>query len=105
MVYGSATRVDSFGPEAASYIGLAHAVMGSLMIGWGASLLYLGFRAPEHVALLRETTLVSLVAWCVPDTAYSLIAGFWPNAVLNLATLALFCPGLWGLRSVGRTHQ
>lgn len=33
---------------------------------------------------------LSVAAWFVPDTAYSLWSGFWQNAVLNLAFLILF---------------
>ena len=33
---------------------------------------------------------VSLIAWYLPDTVYSLVSGFWQNAVLNTGMLALF---------------
>ena len=33
---------------------------------------------------------VSLVAWFVPDTTFSLWSGFWQNAVLNLVLGVIF---------------
>ena len=33
---------------------------------------------------------VSLLAWFVPDTALSLLSGFWQNAALNLVFAVLF---------------
>ena len=39
LVFSSADRTSEFGSEAASYIELAHAVMGSVMVGWGMALL------------------------------------------------------------------
>lgn len=42
---------------------------------------------------------VSLVAWFIPDTAYSLLSGFWQNAVLNAGFVLLFAIPLAALRS------
>lgn len=40
LVYGSAARLDAFGPEPARYVSLTHAVIGGVMVGWGVALLY-----------------------------------------------------------------
>ena len=38
LIYGNLTVIDSFGTEAAHYIALAHAVIGSVMVGWGIAM-------------------------------------------------------------------
>jgi hypothetical protein len=45
---------------------------------------------------------VSVVAWFVPDTAYSLWFGFWQNAVLNLVFFVLFAVPL---AATHRSHR
>jgi hypothetical protein len=44
----------------------------------------------------------SLGVWYVLDTAYSLFSGFWLNAVLNTALLALFAAPM--AATYGRLH-
>jgi len=43
---------------------------------------------------------LSVVAWYIPDTAYSILSGFWQNAVLNTAFFLLFSVPLWAIRHV-----
>jgi hypothetical protein len=100
LVYSSRPHLDSFGFEAMSYIKLVHAVLGAVMFGWGVLFLFLA-RGP-----LRQGSrdawrmfVVSLVAWYLPDTAFSLVSGFWQNAVLNTAIAVLFALPLVALRS------
>lgn len=91
LVYGSGSRIGEFGPEAVAYIELAHAVMGSVMVGWGTALLLVLRGEPS--AQLRQKLwifVISLAAWFIPDTAFSLISGFWQNAVLNAVFAVLF---------------
>jgi hypothetical protein len=40
------------------------------------------------------TIAVSVGAWFVPDTAFSLWSGFWQNALLNLAVASSFAAPL-----------
>jgi hypothetical protein len=95
LVYGTPTAIDAFGAEAARYASLAHAVIGGVMAGWGAGL-WLVTRT--MIARGSKTgwrlVAVSLGAWYVPDTAYSLAAGFWQNAVLNTMFAMLFAAPL-----------
>lgn len=100
LVYSSAGGIDAFGTEPVRYISLSHAVIGGVMIGWGVALLYAtrtliaeGSRHGWNIVAL------SVAAWFVPDTAYSLFSGFWQNAVLNTAFLLLFALPLWNIRS------
>lgn len=98
LVYASPGRLDDFGPEAARYIGLAHAVIGGVMVGWGAALFYLTrhllARGSRHA---WNALALSVGAWFVPDTAYSLLSGYWQNAVLNTIFLVLFAVPLAAL--------
>jgi hypothetical protein len=101
LVYASATRIESFGQEPARYIALVHAVIGGVMVGWGAALFCVvrtlvsrGDRIGWNLVALSVGT------WFVPDTSYSLVSGYWQNAVLNTAFLALFAIPLWATRGM-----
>jgi hypothetical protein len=91
LLFSSSGAIGSFGELAVSYIGLVHGVLGSVMFGWGIILLLvlLGpFRRGSREAWL--TISVSLAAWFIPDTIFSLWSGYWQNAVLNAAFAILF---------------
>jgi hypothetical protein len=95
--------IDSFGAEQVRYISLVHAVLGGVMVGWGMALFHvvrslLAGGVPAGWKIIA----VSVVAWFVPDTAYSLLSGFWQNALLNAAFLALFAVPLWATRDLRR---
>jgi uncharacterized membrane protein YhaH (DUF805 family) len=91
LVYGDRQQIATFGSGAAHYIGLVHAVLGAVMFGWGLALLLVvrglfarGAREGWQIVV------VSVAAWFVPDTTFSLWSGFWQNAVLNLVFIILF---------------
>jgi hypothetical protein len=92
LFYFSSSRADlSFGPAAVSYIRFVCAVLGSVMIGWSAALLFVLFGTFRRgLSEGWKLIAVSLAAWFLPDTAFSLLSGFWQNAVLNLAIALLF---------------
>jgi hypothetical protein len=101
LVYASVDRIDSFGPEPVRYISLSHAVIGGVMVGWGVALFYVTkslFARGDRVAW--NLVALSVGAWFVPDTSYSLLAGFWQNAVLNTIFLVLFAVPLWATRAM-----
>jgi hypothetical protein len=56
------------------------------------SLLAKGWREGWYLLTL------SVAAWYLPDTAYSILSGFWQNAVLNSVFLVLFFVPLWAIR-------
>lgn len=95
LVLGDAGAISQFNERAVDYVGLLHAILGSVLVGWGVALLLVvrqfHMRHPEQVCRL---VLLSLLFWVVPDTAYSLWSGFWQNAVLNTSFIALFAPPL-----------
>jgi hypothetical protein len=99
LVYATPERIDAFGPEAARYISLSHAVIGAVMVGWGVALFYITrtlLRRGSRIAW--NLAAMSLSAWFVPDTTYSLLSGFWQNALLNAVFLLLFALPLWATR-------
>lgn len=106
LMYSSARYLDSFGVEATSYIRLAHAVLGAVMFGWAVLLLFVALgplRRGSHDSW--RMFVVSLIAWYVPDTAFSLFSGYWPNAALNTLLAALFAVPLIALRSRPQLSQ
>jgi len=91
LLYSSSQRISAFEGPALAYITLVHGVLGAVMFGWGVALLLVlfgPFRRGEREGWL--TLAISLTAWFVPDTVFSLWSGFWQNAVLNLILVALF---------------
>ena len=91
MVYFDAGRLQELGDEAARYISLVHAVLGAVMFGWGLMLVAVVKRLLAQGSKLGwQIVAGSLIAWFVPDTVYSLIAGYWQNAVLNIGFALLF---------------
>jgi hypothetical protein len=91
LVYASPERIDAFGEEPVRYISLAHAVLGGVMVGWGVALFYV-----TRTLLARGSRIawnliaLSVLAWFIPDTSYSLLSGYWQNALLNTVFLVLF---------------
>lgn len=103
LVYASPGDIDSFGAEQVRYISLVHAVLGGVMVGWGTALFHVARSLlAGGVSAGWRIIAVSVVAWFVPDTAYSLLSGFWQNALLNAAFFALFAVPLWATRDLRR---
>lgn len=105
LVYASTAHLNTFGPEAMAYISLVHAVLGSVMFGWGVALMFLALGPVRRGSKdAWRMFVVSLIAWFIPDTAYSLLSGFWQNAVLNTGFALMFAIPLTVLRSFA-THE
>ncbi len=99
LVFASPETIGGFGNLPVRCIALAHGVLGAVMVGWGAVLLFLlsgPFRRGSREAWV--TVAVSLAAWFVCDTALSLATGFWQNAVLNVVLAVLFAVPLAATR-------
>jgi hypothetical protein len=103
LVFGSPGYIDRFGAEAAGYVSLAHAVIGGVLVGWGCALFHVTrtlFAEGSRDAWVLVAG--SVGAWFVADTSYSLLSGYWQNALLNTGFLMLFVPPLWATRGMGR---
>jgi len=99
MIYGSTGTIDAFGREQVGYISLVHAVLGGVMVGWGFALFYaVKTFFVKNPGGTWNLVAGSLVAWFVPDTAYSLVSGYWPNALLNGGFAVVFFIPLWATR-------
>ncbi len=100
MLYG-ADFAASFGDEEAAYIRLAHTVMGALMAGWFAfTAWFVRGVLPRRVPGAWNALVLAFLLWFLLDTSYSVLSGFWQNAVLNLCFLVAFAPGFWLTRSL-----
>jgi hypothetical protein len=96
LVYQRAEFPDDFSPEARAYIRLVHAVLGAVMAAWFVTLFAIAPCAARERALARALAGAVLV-WFVPDTAYSLLSGFWENALLNLMIVVVLLGPLTSL--------
>jgi hypothetical protein len=91
LYFGAAQAPASFSPAAVHYVTFICGVLGAVMVGWGATLLYLvagPFKRGVPDAWKMVT--LSLLVWFLPDTALSIWMGFWHNTLLNGAFLVLF---------------
>jgi hypothetical protein len=91
IAYLDDNKISTYGSDQISYIKLAHSVIGSVMCGWGMVLLMITrtmFSCGYSVGW--KIIMFSILAWFIPDTAYSLINGFVGNAVLNSLFLLIF---------------
>jgi len=77
--------------QTAPYVEFIGAVLGAVMFGWAVLLLFVvrgPFRSGERIGW--DMIAASLGSWFVLDTAYSLVSGYWQNAVLNTSLFVLF---------------
>lgn len=82
---------------------LLAAISGGVMFGWGVLLWQLSAQVlPKDPALAASLIRTSIVAWFVLDSTFSVVAGAWFNAVMNLAFLALF---LWPLAQMKKAAR
>lgn len=103
LIFQNSEQFAAFDPQATAYIELAHAVMGSVLVGWGALIFMLVRKL--NVKDAKETCCmitISVLLWYVSDTAFSLYSGFWQNAVLNSGFAVLYAVPLLALRKYYR---
>jgi hypothetical protein len=91
LILSSPKNEDIFGASARAYLMLFQGVLGATMIGWSMALLLVAM-GPFRRGLREGWTIiaVSMAAWYIFDTSFSLWTGFWMNAVLNTGFLILF---------------
>jgi hypothetical protein len=99
IIYADENRLFEHSSAAVAYIKLLHAVLGAVIVGWGAAVFLIVWKvAPTLPKIAWQLVLSSALAWFIPDTSYSLLSGFWQNAVLNLAFAMLFALPLWMIK-------
>jgi hypothetical protein len=90
-LYGTPLKLATFGEPAVSYLTLLHGVLGAAMFGWGVALTSILFDSFRQVKLAGWWGLaLSILAWFIPDSLFSLWTGFWQNAILNLGFVLLY---------------
>lgn len=111
LIYRQADLPADFSAEARNYIELTNAVLLSVMTGWFTLMFLISRRLTESPSLWRPIA-AGLAIWFVPDTAYSLVSGYWENAVLNIliltplaVPLAVLAGGSGGVRRTGRRSR
>ena len=91
LIFSSSARLDALGEPAVAYITLLHGVLGAVIFGWGVALLLVlvgPFRRGSKESW--RIFVISLLAWFIPDSVFSLWSGFWQNAALNAVLAVLF---------------
>lgn len=82
---------------------LVNAILGGVMIGWGAMIWLLVDRFLVQAPLdVKRILVVGLATWFVVDSAGSIASGGWLNAVLNVGFLAVFLVPLMKIPAVRR---
>jgi hypothetical protein len=102
IAFGRLPPLAGMPPEAHPYLMFVHGVLGAVMFGW-AVLMGLMLRAPvaDRRWGLRAIAL-SVGAWFVVDSLWSMGRGFPGNALLNLGFALLFAVALWQAARVDR---
>lgn len=98
MMFGEPTLMQQWPVQAQAYTQLAHAVMGSVMIGWGLLMLaVIALYGPQASRRLVAALALPIVAWFVADCTASWAHGFLPNVALNAAFAVpmLACLAAW----------
>jgi hypothetical protein len=99
LMFNNAHHINSFAPDAVAYISLVHGVLGAVMVGWAVALLgVLGWLWAQAPRAAWRVVALSLGAWFVVDTTFSLAVGAWQNALLNVTFGALYLLGLFVAR-------
>lgn len=92
------------GSPAERHVLLVHGVLGSVMIGWMATLWLISAGPLQHRDPWAWTTVTRAVAlWFVIDTSFSLAVGAPTHAWFNLAFLLVLAPPLIRMRPQLRT--
>ncbi len=74
------------------------AVSGGVLVGWGVVLWMIADSLfATNPKLVSRLVVMSVGTWFVVDSAMSVAAGAWPNALLNCSFLVLFLPPVLGL--------
>ena len=80
----------------------ASAIYGAIMMGWGATLLFVGriaFRRND--AEIMKSLLYGLLVWLIVEGVFSLYLGVFFNVGVDIAVLALFAlPLVQGIRRI-----
>jgi hypothetical protein len=91
MFFSSAQMQSILSNAAVSYILFTYRVLGAVMIGWMISLLFIlvgSFRRGQREGWYAITG--SIAVWFLLDSGFSILVGYWQNAVFNVIFFVLF---------------
>lgn len=91
LVFGGAMQAYAFSATAMHYITFINGVVGAVMVGWSVALLLIivgPFRRGERWAW--RAVAVSLLAWFVPGTLFSVWSGVMRNVAANCLFIIAF---------------
>lgn len=80
---------------------LLNAILGGVLVGFGIMIWMVADRVyRQDMALGRTLMMIPILSWFVCDSAGSILAGAWFNAILNVGILlSLITPLLWPIKS------
>lgn len=82
-------------PDQVRYRNLLMGVLGSVMIGWGIMLAFLGYKLMQQSEdWIWISITVSMLVWYIFDTSISLMVGSMLNVILNFFFLVFALPPL-----------
>jgi hypothetical protein len=87
VAFGRLPPIEELPSVAHPYLMFMHGVLGAVMFGWAV---LMGLTLGRHPVGGARLILLSVGAWFLVDTAWSLACGFPGNALLNLGFLLIF---------------
>jgi hypothetical protein len=106
VFYSDRDIATVFSSEASHFVRFVYRVLGAVMVGWMITVLgivIVPFRRGERWTWTTLT--LSIGAWFVLDSAFSMADGFVMNAVFNVAFLVLFAIPLTAIYRSGATAK
>ena len=95
LVVPSADAVAALGTPTARTLA---AISGGVLVGWAVALWMIADNIfATNPRFVSRLVVASIGSWFVVDSAMSVAAGAWPNAVLNCSFLVLFLPPVLGV--------
>lgn len=95
LVVPSADAVQALGTPTARTLA---AISGGVLVGWAVTLWMIADSMfATNPRFVSRLVVASIGSWFVVDSAMSIAAGAWPNAILNCSFLLLFLPPVLGM--------
>jgi hypothetical protein len=102
ILYADSQVLLKLEPPVLRYVFLVHAILGAVIATFGYSIVQFAKQIRGDAPLPYLSLWGVLLVWFVPDTSYSLLSGFWQNAIFNLAFALPVLVGLMGLSASAR---
>lgn len=99
ILFSNSKEIVKWNDEIVAYVQLIHAILGAVIAALASLMLMLasGWISGTEVSKWRML-FIALMVWLIPDTTYSLLNGFWQNAVFNMGFAVPVLVGLMRIR-------